>query len=107
MIRRPPGSTRTDTLFPYTTLFRSRNAAFGDRFELRRFGDAGDAPAREDVDDARLARGIIGAVEPGAVGQHRRQRESGDGLAHHLRLDLAIRRGVETDRKSKRLNSSQ
>src|SRR3546814_6028468 len=23
MIRRPPGSTRTDTLFPYTTLFRS------------------------------------------------------------------------------------
>src|SRR3546814_7305093 len=32
MIRRPPGSTRTDTLFPYTTLFRS------DR--RRRFGDA-------------------------------------------------------------------
>src|SRR3546814_3825942 len=26
MIRRPPRSTRTDTLFPYTTLFRSRNA---------------------------------------------------------------------------------
>src|SRR3546814_13761143 len=23
MVRRPPGSTRTDTLFPYTTLFRS------------------------------------------------------------------------------------
>src|SRR3546814_3395234 len=29
MIRRPPRSTRTDTLFPYTTLFRSvRNPAF-------------------------------------------------------------------------------
>src|SRR3546814_11526624 len=27
MIRRPPRSTRTDTLFPYTTLFRSRDAA--------------------------------------------------------------------------------
>src|SRR3546814_3426459 len=27
MIRRPPRSTRTDTLFPYTTLFRSRWAA--------------------------------------------------------------------------------
>src|SRR3546814_12605508 len=26
MIRRPPRSTRTDTLFPYTTLFRSQNA---------------------------------------------------------------------------------
>src|SRR3546814_9304303 len=29
MIRRPPRSTRTDTLFPYTTLFRS-NVRFGD-----------------------------------------------------------------------------
>src|SRR3546814_13889960 len=29
MIRRPPRSTRTDTLFPYTTLFRSQ--AGGDR----------------------------------------------------------------------------
>src|SRR3546814_5245535 len=27
MIRRPPRSTRTDTLFPYTTLFRSRQLA--------------------------------------------------------------------------------
>src|SRR3546814_2706348 len=27
MIRRPPSSTRTDTLFPYTTLFRSRTEA--------------------------------------------------------------------------------
>src|SRR3546814_10716268 len=29
MIRRPTRSTRTDTLFPYTTLFRSYNAVFG------------------------------------------------------------------------------
>src|SRR3546814_19366293 len=28
MIRRSPRSTRTDTLFPYTTLFRSRASAF-------------------------------------------------------------------------------
>src|SRR3546814_4540313 len=28
MIRRPPRSTRTDTLFPYTTLFRSRRQKF-------------------------------------------------------------------------------
>src|SRR3546814_17303983 len=27
MLRRPPISTRTDTLFPYTTLFRSRSPA--------------------------------------------------------------------------------
>src|SRR3546814_11936643 len=29
MIRRPPRSTRTDTLFPYTTLFRSELILFG------------------------------------------------------------------------------
>src|SRR3546814_301738 len=28
MIRRPPRSTRTDTLFPYTTLFRSRSPTY-------------------------------------------------------------------------------
>src|SRR3546814_6324896 len=28
MVRRPPRSTRTDTLFPYTTLFRSGRVAF-------------------------------------------------------------------------------
>src|SRR3546814_8947800 len=29
MLRRPPRSTRTDTLFPYTTLFRSHNPGNG------------------------------------------------------------------------------
>src|SRR3546814_2853789 len=37
MIRRPPRSTRTDTLFPYTTLFRS--PACADRTVMR-IGDA-------------------------------------------------------------------
>src|SRR3546814_18980505 len=31
MIRRPPRSTRTDTLFPYTTLFRSPHALFAEQ----------------------------------------------------------------------------
>src|SRR3546814_4223805 len=31
MIRRPPRSTRTDTLFPYTTLFRSQRRTLGQR----------------------------------------------------------------------------
>src|SRR3546814_4709054 len=48
MIRRPPRSTRTDTLFPYTTLFRSHDidaacglcgAFFGFAGELRRGDD--------------------------------------------------------------------
>src|SRR3546814_7621046 len=36
MIRRPPRSTRTDTLFPYTTLFRSRRSAIGACVSARR-----------------------------------------------------------------------
>src|SRR3546814_5993239 len=39
MIRRPPRSTRTDTLFPFTTLFRSRGAGAGDR-AIRAAADA-------------------------------------------------------------------
>src|SRR3546814_5739336 len=34
MIRRPPRSTRTDTLFPYTTLFRSAVDAAADHREV-------------------------------------------------------------------------
>src|SRR3546814_4530527 len=40
MIRRPPRSTRTDTLFPYTTLFRSYRKLIED------FGHSQDALAR-------------------------------------------------------------
>src|SRR3546814_13752052 len=36
MIRRPPRSTRTDTLFPYTTLFRSKNAGLNSAFTVRK-----------------------------------------------------------------------
>src|SRR3546814_9453761 len=42
MIRRPPRSTRTDTLFPYTTLFRSGLSGgvfVGDRLNLLVIGD--------------------------------------------------------------------
>src|SRR3546814_5788091 len=39
MIRRPPRSTRTDTLFPYTTLFRSwRHCAFWLECKIRAHG---------------------------------------------------------------------
>src|SRR3546814_10793875 len=49
MIRRPPRSTRTDTRFPYTTLFRSDfAAAHGIRsVALRYFNAAGADPAGE------------------------------------------------------------
>src|SRR3546814_5196348 len=38
MIRRPPRSTRTDPLFPYTTLFRSQIRVFADRGQDHRPG---------------------------------------------------------------------
>src|SRR3546814_7806431 len=44
MIRRPPRSTRTDTLFPYTTLFRSYRQALPAL--CRRVGAEGDRPSR-------------------------------------------------------------
>src|SRR3546814_803386 len=47
MIRRPPRSTRTDTLFPYTTLCRSQAAAAGRAGALR-------GAAMADVADGRL-----------------------------------------------------
>src|SRR3546814_977748 len=47
MIRRPPRSTRTDTLFPYTTLFRSSvyDGGRGQRTDAASVrADAGDLP---------------------------------------------------------------
>src|SRR3546814_11614563 len=62
MIRRPPRSTRTDTLFPYTTLFRSTGAVIGQVIEA----DAGTvedaiAVARAAQDDWSLAGGAFRA----------------------------------------------
>src|SRR3546814_9838935 len=42
MVRRPPRSTRTDTLFPYTTLFRSDVAAVHRAVELTAFARLAD-----------------------------------------------------------------
>src|SRR3546814_11451142 len=44
MIRRPPRSTRTDTLFPYTTLFRSHENIAA----IVQVGQAGAAPGKID-----------------------------------------------------------
>src|SRR3546814_14103267 len=45
MIRRPPRSTRTDTLFPYTTLFRSLSALGRHFTQLHRIASAQAAGA--------------------------------------------------------------
>src|SRR3546814_78034 len=61
MIRRPPRSTRTDTLFPYTTLFRSAGAA-QDRV-LARAGEARTDPRvlHRHADEGLLQRPAVGA----------------------------------------------
>src|SRR3546814_18990626 len=59
MIRRPPRSTRTDTLFPYTTLFRSLVLKLGGGVEWREIDDRG----------AYGERIIIGRDIMGYVGQ--------------------------------------
>src|SRR3546814_9564986 len=62
MIRRPPRSTRTDTLFPYTTLFRSKPVRDRNRYDTgRRRTNANrrlyDLPGRFLV--ARAVRGTL------------------------------------------------
>src|SRR3546814_13430252 len=58
MIRRPPRSTRTDTLFPYTTLFRSQ----------RGFATGAPAPSRHGTAVASLliGEGSVRGSAPGA-----------------------------------------
>src|SRR3546814_6543339 len=63
MIRRPPRATRTDTLFPYTTLFRSGDARCGThgpaspRFGAGRAAAATTGIARIEGQGARRAAG--------------------------------------------------
>src|SRR3546814_1507354 len=55
MIRRPPRSTRTDTLFPYTTLFRSGDHGFAGGDES---GDHDAGPRRNIAQPAHLRAGV-------------------------------------------------
>src|SRR3546814_1124724 len=113
MIRRPPRSTRTDTLFPYTTLFRSMPRVIDE-----------DLSGRVIISDQRLdARHRDAAVEAAEMGdggaggrvvlEHggdqaaiigRGGGKIGVGLRHPPRDRAAI--AIAGDRKSTRLNSS-
>src|SRR3546814_10106416 len=57
MIRRPPGSTRTDTRFPYTTLFRSTEG-LKQALSLHGF-DAAFGGARRDEEKSRAKERIL------------------------------------------------
>src|SRR3546814_1492519 len=63
MIRRPPRSTRTDTLFPYTTLFRSLPAGWlVDRFGERRILTAAHVAMAGGIGLVAAADGAIALV---------------------------------------------
>src|SRR3546814_9289523 len=91
MMRLPPRSTRTDTLFPYTTLFRSGR---------RRVDPLGDHPTAEDpradrVPDRGLRPGALrhhhlpGVDEQGTLGQPARRHP--EGVPRRLRSGVVGR----------------
>src|SRR3546814_16469931 len=80
MIRRPPRSTRTDTLFPYTTLFRSRAACASDgRVRLSR-RSRGSAIASGGLHHPGAERGEVDSDVRRLLGDERERRQAGLGV---------------------------
>src|SRR3546814_5661038 len=95
MIRRPPRSTRTDTLFPYTTLFRShRHARSAGRPARRLRRDLAGVPARTPVrTDARARRHRPIADRPRAAlhsSSRTRSEEHTSELQSLMRISYAV-----------------
>src|SRR3546814_15440490 len=82
MIRRPPRSTRTDTLFPYTTLFRSLRRRAGTPREGRQ--EAWGPPRRRPPARSRAGRGRASQRVPFPVAH----RVLDDALIHAHELGL-------------------
>src|SRR3546814_15575365 len=94
MIRRPPRSTRTDTLFPYTTLFRSLYRSTFAPFGINRILSTGHLDRRSGLYSLlSLYRKDRGASFTDADKQRQKR------ASYHLF-------NAASDRKSTRLNSS-
>src|SRR3546814_6763400 len=99
MIRRPPRSTRTDTLFPYTTLFRSADQGLRRRRrtrheggeERRRSGGRLSPRALGSQGGLRQRRSLHGKV-PRAAAPHRgaRSEEHTSELQSLMRISYAV-----------------
>src|SRR3546814_14647936 len=76
MIRRPPGSTRTDTLFPYTTLFRSPLTSF-----------RSSIPSLAKHTDHELSRFVFRTWETSLPTRSRRPLAASDPSVQHFRPD--------------------
>src|SRR3546814_9162465 len=115
MIRRPPRSTRTDTLFPYTTLFRSRAVA-SIAHGLQRHLYLGNLDAKRDWGHARdYVDGMWRILQQDrpddyvlATGETHSVREFVELAFAEIGRTIAWQGSGkdETDRKSTRLNSS-
>src|SRR3546814_3414709 len=101
MIRRPPRSTRTDTLFPYTTLSRSvvgdrvareHRDGGGTKLRVERFHQPKGRDALRDVDmRAHRERVDAGVGAPGAVHRGLLAGDARDGLLQRLLDAGAVR----------------
>src|SRR3546814_3173460 len=86
MIRRPPRSTRTDTLFPYTTLFRSQvpERLGGKVIEAKNLSMAyGDKLLFENLSFTLPPGGIVGVIGP-------RSEEHTSELQSLMRISYAV-----------------
>src|SRR3546814_6451194 len=91
MIRRPPRSTRTDTLFPYTTLFRSLDrvlAAGGGERGGRRDRCVARGDRSDHLDEAHHRRRVEEVDATDAVGA--RSEEHTSGLQSLMRISYAV-----------------
>src|SRR3546814_21088877 len=107
MIRRPPRSTRTDTLFPSTTLFRSRLVHGG----LRGFQivELDDLEARQQGREAVAELLLIGGADRRHGAAVEGVGECDQRVLFRLALGMVVaprRLDRALDRKSTRLNSS-
>src|SRR3546814_1896795 len=100
MIRRPPRSTRTDTLFPYTTLFRSNVTCLADVLIASDWRPDNPWPHPERLVDrqpVRLRRLSGCAVDPAFTPKHRhrhakatRSEEHTSELQSLMRISYAV-----------------
>src|SRR3546814_14258538 len=107
MIRRPPRSKRTDTLFPYTTLFRSEPALIPDAIEelLRYLTVVHLIILRIATEDIEIGGVTIPAGEGIIPLNFAANRDDGH-FPDAAKFDIRRRPRDHVDRKSTRLNSS-
>src|SRR3546814_18664517 len=114
MLRRPPRSTRTDTLFPYTTLFRSLPLDHVDAwiFDLDNTLYPPEADIFAQIDE-RMGRFIADLLDCDRVEARRIQKDyfhthgtTLSGLMTHHKVAPHDFLDFVQDRKSTRLNSS-